>query len=801
MANSNGGTLKTFLELISEYKRGIVIPIVQRDYAQGRANSEEAEKVRDGILSTLQNAIHSKKTACLDYIYGSVPEGNEKFLPIDGQQRLTTLLLLHIYLAVKEGRFDELQDSISDKFTYEVRDSAEEFVRNLCKYAFPKSDSKKPKELIENECWFHLTYNDDPSVAAMLNMLDAIHDKFHDISGFDTLKNGAVKFWVLELENFGLTDDLFIKMNSRGMNLSPYDNFKSEFEQHLDKLFCQKNYSLINWKNKIDNEWLDYFWKRFGDGRDENDSVSATSSEQALFRHILFFARILCDTSREDPYLEYRDIKKTSYTKDIELLSQPENFQFLIYTLDNIDIVLTDKHTNALWEKAVNDNSFRQLSFQESALLFARFYYSYISYIIHDTHDTANINSENFWHVYSNLLAGQRETNSRDKQYSSSIDGVRIGAFILYTKQLIEAVKQVGDVYLVLSSQTPKLGFSYFDYEVEKARYVVNSSGAILACRKNEIWELEAVSGFNGLIHNLLDNGKPVISAALVSNVLNVDQTLLLRAIQSFSDEWLAEKSFHGDWKLVVLPGKDEHVSWYKYYCGFNNSPANCGEYLMTMPSKGKTHITDAIRAFWKWISQQKNINNLPDLLIKIVTANIKQKKPSGLAYYFAKYPEFWGASDSDCFVGLIPKDETLLSQLRVFNTRDDGRNAWVDEYKHYNPFYAALKTALSNHNQISLSHSKRGGYGNKHELDFTLVVEPIGITAELQGKPGEFKWIIDKSQATPYYTCKIDESIPAFRMTPQNGFLTLECNGEDCIEFMARWLRFIVPYVLPAGK
>ena len=73
----------------------IVIPSIQRDYAQGR-DSDTIKRVRDNFLDALYNAI-TVKPIVLDFIFGDVVLENEinKFTPLDGQQRLTTLYLIH----------------------------------------------------------------------------------------------------------------------------------------------------------------------------------------------------------------------------------------------------------------------------------------------------------------------------------------------------------------------------------------------------------------------------------------------------------------------------------------------------------------------------------------------------------------------------------------------------------------------------------------------------------------------------------------------------------------------------------
>ncbi len=112
-----------FWKLISTYS--IEIPKIQRDYAQGRVD-EGVKKKRDKFLEALHSAlITDGKQQTLDFVYGD--EDNSVFQPLDGQQRLTTLFLLHWFVALKEGQLTQEVKNILSKFTYETRTSSREF--------------------------------------------------------------------------------------------------------------------------------------------------------------------------------------------------------------------------------------------------------------------------------------------------------------------------------------------------------------------------------------------------------------------------------------------------------------------------------------------------------------------------------------------------------------------------------------------------------------------------------------------------------------------------------------------------
>ena len=91
------GEVYSFWKLLENQK--IEIPIIQRDYAQGREGDKK--KLRRDFLEALFKAIDEGNPIRLDFIYGS--NIGEAFQPLDGQQRLTTLFLLHWYGAIKNG--------------------------------------------------------------------------------------------------------------------------------------------------------------------------------------------------------------------------------------------------------------------------------------------------------------------------------------------------------------------------------------------------------------------------------------------------------------------------------------------------------------------------------------------------------------------------------------------------------------------------------------------------------------------------------------------------------------------------
>lgn len=295
---TESGERLSFFKLFSEKNYRVEIPIIQRDYAQGRESNTD---IRDSFIEALKEYLKYEKPNCdLDFIYGSLLNGvandSFRFVPLDGQQRLTTLFLLHWYLAVKEDKLEHFREHFTistengdskSKFTYETRTSAREFCNALVSATISFSDFNTPNAnktetsvaiALKNQQWYFLSWRNDPTIQGMLVMLDAIHHKFKDEKKelYELLTNPEhpiITFQFLKLEEFGLTDDLYIKMNARGKPLTSFENFKAKFEQQLKHPDYNKRKYTLNFDNhtlnvpvheyfshKIDTVWAYLFW-------------------------------------------------------------------------------------------------------------------------------------------------------------------------------------------------------------------------------------------------------------------------------------------------------------------------------------------------------------------------------------------------------------------------------------------------------------------------------------------------------------------------------------------------------------
>ncbi len=267
-------------KLLVEYE--VVVPVIQRDYAQGRKDNEY---IRRMFLNEIKSCLYNNQSVTLDFVYGNID--GTLFYPLDGQQRLTTLWLIYWYISFKSGFLNSDIDVLK-KFTYETRSSSGEFCRALCeKVSKLKNDNLADigiVEYIKSQTWFYSAWLQDPTVSAMLRTLggdgsnndDNIEVIFNNsdyrLFRERLIKNPIISFELMVIgeEKLPISDDLYIKMNARGKELTDFENFKadlvawiqspknpdcSNFEEQINSISYKQYYP-----SRIDNKWTDVFW-------------------------------------------------------------------------------------------------------------------------------------------------------------------------------------------------------------------------------------------------------------------------------------------------------------------------------------------------------------------------------------------------------------------------------------------------------------------------------------------------------------------------------------------------------------
>lgn len=219
------GTLISFDEFIKRYN--VEIPRIQRDYTYG-SGTPKTEEVVDKLLSDIYFTLNaSEGELILDFVYGSHNEDGN-FEPLDGQQRLTTLFLLYLYAA---SCADINPSSLI--FRYSTRDNTTVFCESITNpqlFKYNRNGGKISEQITDCAFW-RSSFQDDPSIMSMLVVMDKIEAKFKNLAKYGELwtrlnNDCRIKFYCLDFEKFGLSDDLYIKMNSRGKGLTEYEIFK-----------------------------------------------------------------------------------------------------------------------------------------------------------------------------------------------------------------------------------------------------------------------------------------------------------------------------------------------------------------------------------------------------------------------------------------------------------------------------------------------------------------------------------------------------------------------------------------------
>ena len=222
--------------LLSRYR--VVIPGIQRHYVQG-ANNPKAESVRKQFIKEIFTAIEEKQNEFnLHFIYGPInTNGEDSFVPVDGQQRLTTLWLIARY-AVEKAEPSDRKDLLRllSRFTYEDRINAKRFCQALTCEDSRWDITQDPNPEILCQDWFVDYWKEDETVASMMRMLSTIHEEWNKhqntITVEDVLEVIASKIrFELKIDAFG--DDIYMKMNARGLQLTQWENFKGKFSEEL----------------------------------------------------------------------------------------------------------------------------------------------------------------------------------------------------------------------------------------------------------------------------------------------------------------------------------------------------------------------------------------------------------------------------------------------------------------------------------------------------------------------------------------------------------------------------------------
>ena len=265
-------TLKSLLN-----KLPIRIPKIQRDYVQGQKDAE-VDKIRGKLARDL---LCSDGDKYLFFIYGKETDGF--FIPLDGQQRLTTLFLLHWYLCLLDDREEDFLGIIrpnrlkAARFQHDANPELNDFIAFLLSILRDEDvrqriQNDSPSTVLKDRfSEFRRWWLDNSGIVSMMRMLDAFHSlKDERQRTYDTLNR--IHFSFLSMNDPGMKnvdeDLIFIKMNSTGKQLSNWELFKSDIMREMSAAHVIDSHPRLF--SRIDNEYMDYCLTKIV----ENDSGS-----------------------------------------------------------------------------------------------------------------------------------------------------------------------------------------------------------------------------------------------------------------------------------------------------------------------------------------------------------------------------------------------------------------------------------------------------------------------------------------------------------------------------------------------
>lgn len=489
----------TLLSLCEAYQK-IEIPIIQRNYVQGNDKT-----IRCHFVDYLVKALTQQSPVELDFVYGAerqdtqltdncAPQVGKVLIPLDGQQRLTTLWLLHGYLLALEQVSNnpeqlspekrETQCQLLSRFVYETRQSAKDFcgywLQEVTQRACPELVDK-PSKYLRNCAWFDPEWEKEGTVTAMLGMLDEVASKRAELQAVPYGRlSKCIRFYYLPIEKFGLSNELYIRMNARGEQLTSFEHFKSSFYKVI-----QDHSSLSAIKEKMEYGWVDALWQY----RPKDTHVT----DHPFMKCLSFVTEVLHIKaykgeedyktpqpvmSKADPYTELSLIES--------VYQEQAHVTYLEQTLDCVEKLKGIQYANLL-----KDSDEKTLSFQEILSQMLKdglktvnqriLLYTAIAYVQH--HNTVD-------GIVPLLRVVRNLSTNTVKQLRE----------LTYIYTSLDALVQVPNIYDYLAQlQGRILGFSDTQLEEEKAKAQLRLARPDVNTLLDEIEDF-----FSGKIFNLL---------------------------------------------------------------------------------------------------------------------------------------------------------------------------------------------------------------------------------------------------------------------------------------------------------
>lgn len=484
--DSNIKSNTSFWSEISDYK--IQVPYYQRDYAQGRIDNGRIDNIRKVFVEEMYGAImgFNNKECHLGLVFGSYDENEKVFIAVDGQQRLTTVFLLHWYVAWRENKLNDYKEKLLN-FSWDTRSYSSQFVELL----FKIRPSGNVIDSIKTNSTYFSVWENDPTVKGMLTMFEEIEKQYpNDILLCSQLFSNdcKIKYDILKLEKDS-DGKTYLKMNSRGRSLTTFELFKSKL---LDKY-------KPNFGHKFDNEWLSFMIKFSATQISNPDIPFMNFINEYTYTYLQLKLKSGSDIANN--YKEFTDAKVKGELTDVPFISFDKyngafegdcleyfekSLDWICQNYENIKLIdnkIRFSDSRFFIDAIIKDNN---PNFTHRTKLFAVFKYAELTG--YDQIDTELY--EKWTRVFRNLVA------------NTDIDGSNIGG-------ICKAINKIdnSDIYGYLSNGGEISAFTkgQVKEEIAKAKQILNGAPRSDGKSWEEIIiEAENYAFFRGVIRFLL---------------------------------------------------------------------------------------------------------------------------------------------------------------------------------------------------------------------------------------------------------------------------------------------------------
>lgn len=337
-------------------KEELIIPEIQRDYVWG-----DNELVIKRFINNIKNMKNNEELD-IGFFYSYKIYENFNAL-IDGQQRITTLILLSWYVGVDNTKLNN--------FKFKVRENSNNFLEKLLEQKsaeIPAIDGKKISDKIKNSIWYKRIWDNDPTVKSILNALDIIDKELENEKENIKNKIDNIKFYCIEAGDRRLETE-YILLNKRGVNLTNSEQLKAILTEDIEN----KN----EWLEKWEKDWQDILWECKGEDIYNTDNI---------WNAVLYWVRDIYVI--ENNICKDNDKEKINY--DFDLIGiEKENKEKVLKILDwiipllkiindNLDIIQEkcqfEKDSIINIKNTIQGNEKYSLTIKEKALFYSILY-------------------------------------------------------------------------------------------------------------------------------------------------------------------------------------------------------------------------------------------------------------------------------------------------------------------------------------------------------------------------------------------------------------------------------------------